>query len=76
MWGLGREFASLLNIMAGAGSGIVSSETHFKAELCFYLGRFVCLQIWSLYHQARSPANKCLSVVKKGYTYIKLPSGL
>lgn len=63
IWGSGREFASLLNIMAGAGFGIVSSETHFKAELCFYLDGFVCLQTQCLYHQGRSSANKCFSVV-------------
>lgn len=58
--------------MAGVGFGIVSSETHFKAELCFYLDGLVCLQTQSLYHQDKSSANKCLSVVKEGHTYIKV----
>lgn len=68
---MGRQFTWVLNIMAGLGFGIVSSETHFKAELCFSLDKLVCLQIRSLYQQARSSANMCLSVVT-GHPYTKV----
>lgn len=71
IWGVGRQFTCFLNIMAGLGFGIASSETCFKVELCFFLQELVCLQILSLYQQARSSANMCLSVVK-GHPYTKV----
>ena len=70
---MGREFTWFLNTMAGLGFSIVSSETHFKEELCFFLDGLVCLQIQSLYQQASSSTNMCLSVVKgQPYTQVTL----
>lgn len=73
--GLGREFAWFLNRMAGLGCDTVSSETHFKTELFFFVltSVFVCKYRISI----SWPDLLQISVLVwlKGIQTQKLPSG-
>jgi len=71
---MGREFTWFLNTMAGLGFSIVSSETHFKEELCFFLDGLVCKYRVSISRPAL-PQICVLAWLKGSHTH-KLPSGL